>query len=536
MTRGRGRVDDTNARYLKRSTRSEKVSRTSVESVRFRERTMDAYRRLEEHFEEIDRLGQVLATLRWDDAVVMPTGGADARAEQMATIEGIRHDRLTDERVGRWLAEADEERLDDWQRANLREMRRSHRHAESVPSDLIREFRRRRSACEATWRQARPDDDFERVAPRLQKVVEAAREIAQIKAEAFGVEPYDALLDRFEPGMTSARIDEVFGDLEDFLPGFIDEVVDRQSRRSDPVEPQGRFEVADQEDFAEGLMEAWGFDFDHGRLDVSAHPFCGGHPEDVRLTTNYDETNVRRATMAVLHETGHALYNRGVPADWRGQPVGRPRSAGVHESQALFTEMQVGRSPAFARWIAPMLVEAFGDDPAWSPENIHRLDTDVRRSLIRVDADEVTYPAHVMVRYRLEKKMIAGQLDADQLPGAFNEGMERLVGVVPDTDRDGCMQDVHWMDGMFGYFPTYTLGAMMAAQLFDAASRQIGDVDQAIEDGEFEVLLEWLRDNIHSAGSRYETDELLREATGSRLDSTYFKDHLRQRYLDDGAN
>lgn len=498
---------------------------------------MEAYRRLEEHFEEIDRLGEVLATLRWDDAVMMPSGGADARADQMAMLEGMRHERLTDERLDDWIRKARQlDGLGDWQRANLREMRRTYRHAASVPSELVREFSRRRSECEATWRSARPEDDFETLEPRLQAVVETAREIADIKAEAFGVGRYDALLDRYEPGMTTERVDEIFDELADFVPGFIQRVLDRQADRPEPVEPEGPFAVEDQKSFVRRLMEAWDFDFDHGRLDTSPHPFCGGHPEDVRLTTNFDEDDVRRASMAVIHETGHALYNRGLPADWRNQPVGRPRSAGVHESQALFVEMQIGRSRAFARWVAPLLKEAFGDDEAWSPDNVHRLDTRVQRSLIRVDADEVTYPAHVIVRYRLEKALIGGDLEVRDLPGAWNEQMDQLVGIVPEDDRDGCMQDIHWTDGMFGYFPTYTLGAMMAAQLFAAARADLGDVGELVEAGKFPRILEWLRDNVHSKGSRLETDELLVEATGRPLDPEFFKDHLRQRYLGDGAN
>lgn len=497
---------------------------------------MDAYEKLEERFTELGRLREVLSVLRWDDAVMMPSGGSNARAEQMAMLKGMHHDKLTADEVADWLDEISAEDLNGWQKANLREMRRTWLHASCVPADLIREFSRRSSECESVWRTARADDDFERLAPHLQKVVDLSRQIAGVKAEALGLEPYDALLDKFEPGMKSASIDEIFDDLAEFIPGFLEEVLQRQAERPEPVEPSQPVSEHLQRQLAEELMERLGFDFDHGRLDTSHHPFCGGYPEDVRLTTFYDQDNVLRAMMAVLHETGHALYNRGLPEDWRRQPVGEARSTGVHESQSLFVEMQMGRSRAFSRWSAPLFENAFdGEEAVWSADNLHRLKTRVQRSLIRVDADEVTYPAHVILRYRLEKAMIRGELEVEQLPAAWNEGMEELIGITPPDDRQGCMQDIHWMAGMFGYFPTYTLGALMAAQLFAACDDALGGAEELIEDGEFEPLIQWLRDNVHSMGCRLESDELIREATGQQLDPDFFKQHLRRRYLGEHA-
>lgn len=496
---------------------------------------MEAYEKLERRFAKINRLREVLAVLGWDHATMMPTGGAEARSEQMAMLKGMTHDLLTRPQVEQWLdAVGEGETLDEWRQANVREMRRQWVHAASVPSELIEEVSRKGSECEILWRMARKDDDFDRLAPLLQEVLELSREVAAVKAEALGVGLYDALLDQYEPGGSSEKLDEVFGDLAEFLPGFLEEVLDHQARSPEPVPPTGPFPLVDQQRLAHRMMEALGFDFEHGRLDTSHHPFCGGYPEDVRLTTFYDEGNFLRSTMAVLHETGHAMYSRGLPANWRAQPVGRARGMGVHESQSLFVEMQVGRSRSFVRWAAPLYREVFnGSGEQWSVDNIHRIKTNVRRSLIRVDADEVTYPAHVILRYRLEKAMIEGDLDVVDLPAMWNEGMDELVGVTPDDDRDGCMQDIHWMDGMFGYFPTYTLGGLMAAQLFDAASRDIGDIDAAIEAGEFSVIMDWLGENVHSKGCRLTTEELLKEVTGSGLDASYFKEHLRRRYLAD---
>jgi carboxypeptidase Taq len=280
------------------------------------------------------------------------------------------------------------------------------------------------------------------------------------------------------------------------------------------------------------LMERIGFDFAHGRLDISAHPFCGGTPEDVRITTRYNEDDFARALMGVLHETGHALYQRGLPVDWRLQPVGRARGMAMHESQSLLLEMQVCRSRAFLTYAAPIIREAFGGDgPEWEVDALYRRQIRVRRGFIRVDADEVTYPAHVILRYRLERAMLAGDLDPAELPGAWAAAMREMLGVAPDNDREGCLQDIHWYDGNWGYFPTYTLGALIAAQLFEAARRAVPGLMQAIAKGEFAPLLGWAREQVHSKGSLMSTAALVESASGRPLGTASFERHLRDRYL-----
>jgi len=280
------------------------------------------------------------------------------------------------------------------------------------------------------------------------------------------------------------------------------------------------------------LMERIGFDFDHGRLDISLHPFCGGTPDDVRITTRYEESDFQRALQGVLHETGHAMYERGLPEAWRRQPVGRARGMSLHESQSLLVEMQVCRSREFQRFAAPILRAAFGaSGPEWDAENLYRLGTRVERSFIRVDADEVTYPAHVILRYRLERALLAGDLALKDLPAAWNDGMKALLGIVPPDDRRGCLQDIHWYDGAFGYFPTYTLGAMTAAQLFDAAKRADPAILSGIERGDFAPLMAWLRANVHGKASRFSTTEIIAQATGKPLDPAVFEAHLRARYV-----
>jgi carboxypeptidase Taq len=495
---------------------------------------MTAYGELETRFRRLGAVEEAIAVLHWDAAAMMPSGGATARAEQLATLRGIAHQLVSLPEIADLLdaAEADAAALGSWQSANLREMRWRWRHAAAVPGDLVEALSHARSASETAWRQARPANDFAAALPGLERVLDLVREFALAKAAALGTSPYEALLDQYEPGGAIALIDGLFDEIAAFLPGLLDEVLARQASNRAPPEPPGPFAVADQRRAGQTLMACIGFDFAHGRLDESAHPFCGGTPDDVRLTTRYDETDFAKALMGTLHETGHALYQRGLPAEWRRQPVGRARGMALHESQSLLLEMQVCRSRAFAGFAAPLLHEVFGGDgAAWDPDLFHRRQIAVTPGPIRVDADEVTYPAHVILRYRLERAMIAGDLQPRDLPVAFNDGLRELIGVTPQSDREGVLQDIHWYDGYWGYFPTYTLGALIAAQLFAAARAAMPGLAEEIGRGEFGPLLAWLRRNIHSQGSFASTAEIVQSATGSPLGTAAFELHLRERYL-----
>jgi carboxypeptidase Taq len=495
---------------------------------------MIAYRQLETRFRRIGAIEQAIAMLHWDAAAMMPAGGARARAEQLATLRVIAHEELTAPELDDLVVEAEREgnALDLWQRANLREIGRRRKHAVALPSSLVEAESRACSECETVWRDARSRSDFAAVLPLLERVLGFEREIAAIKADHLGLSPYEALLDQYEPGGSVATIDCLFDQIAAFLPDLLEAVLTRQAALPPAPAPVGSFPVDLQRRVGMRLMECIGFDFAHGRLDASAHPFCGGVPDDVRITTRYDETDFARALMAVLHETGHALYQRGLPEEWRLQPVGRARGMAMHESQSLLLEMQVCRSPAFMAFAAPILRETFAaEGPGWEADSLYRRQIRVERSLIRVDADEVTYPAHVILRYRLERAMIAGDLAPRDLPEAWAEGLRGLLGIVPTDDREGCLQDIHWYDGIWGYFPTYTLGALIAAQLFEAARAAIPDVLEAIAGGEFASLLGWLRGRIHSKGSLLSTAELVEAATGRPLGTASFERHLRNRYL-----
>ena len=491
------------------------------------------YHQLEDRFRKMDALSGALSMLHWDMAAMMPPGGADSRAEQLATLTALIHSQITDPAVPDLLdaAEADQH-LDPWQQANLREMRRAWVHEAAIDADLVEALSRAGSTCETIWRAARANADWKQVLPSLEEVLNLVRQVAEAKAEKLGVGPYDALLDEYEPDGRSEVIDTIFDDLAAFLPDFLDDVLTHQGAQPAPIAPSGPFAKDLQKKLGETFMAQLGFDFDHGRLDESHHPFCGGTYDDVRLTTRYDENEFASALMGILHETGHALYDQGLPNAWRGQPVGKDRGMSIHESQSLLIEMQVCRSPEFLHYAAPKMREAFsGSGEAWETANLARLATQVKKDFIRVDADEVTYPAHVILRYELEKAAIAGDLKLTDLPGAWNDGMERLLGIRPPNDRLGCLQDIHWYGASWGYFPTYTLGAMTAAQLFTAANAANPDIKPSIAEGNFAPLMAWLRENVHGKGCLLSSADLLKEASGETLNAKYFKAHLKARYL-----
>ena len=493
-----------------------------------------AYDSLEQRFRRLNALREAAGMLDWDKSTMMPAGGAEARSEQLAALDLTCHELLTDPAMADLFADADgaAKTLDPWQRANLREMRRRWLHETALNPDLVEALTKAAHRCEMAWREARPASDYAAVLPSFKALLALVREAATAKAEAFGCSPYDALLDQFEPGGAEARIDAIFDDLAAFLPGFLARVLERQAAQPAPLPLGDRFPAEKQEALGRRLMQVVGFPFDHGRLDVSLHPFCGGVPDDVRITTRYDEADFTTGLMAVLHETGHAMYERGLPATWRLQPVGEACGMAVHESQSLLIEMQTCRSPEFVGFMAPIAREVFGaDGPAWQADNLLRLYNRVEPGFIRVDADEVTYPAHVILRYRLEKRMIAGELAPEDLPAAWNEGMESLLGIRPPDDRLGCLQDIHWYDGAWGYFPTYTLGAMAAAQLFAAAKAAVPEIPEAIGKGDFAPLMAWLGDHVHALGSFHTTDDLIAHATGKPLDPKVFEAHLTARYL-----
>ena len=492
---------------------------------------MTAYDRLSARFARIATIGEASSILGWDAATMMPPGGGAARGDQLAVLAGMSHSLLTAPVVGEDLAAAGTE-TDAWRAANLRLMRHAYARATAMPPDLVEAQARANSACEKVWREARRTSDFAMVRPHLEEVVRLTREAAAALGPALGLSPYDALMDGYQRGARAADITPVFANYEGFLRAALPRAEELQARRPAPLRPPGPFPVATQEALCRRLSERLGLDFAHARLDRSAHPFSGGTPTDVRITSRYIETDFTQAVLAVVHETGHALYERGLPESFARQPVGEAAGMATHESQSLIVEMQACRSDAFLAWLGPELHAAFGGDPApYRAENLARLWRRVERGFIRVDADEMTYPAHVILRFRLEQALVSGDLAVADLPGAWNDGFKALLGIVPPDDARGCLQDIHWYDGAIGYFPSYTLGAMAAAQLMAAARRAVPGMDAALGKGDLSPLLGWLRTNVHGVGSRLEFNDLLRAATGKPLDPADFEAHLTARYL-----
>ncbi|WP_419900592.1 carboxypeptidase M32 [Roseomonas sp. USHLN139] len=490
-----------------------------------------AYDRLKARFARIGALGEAQSMLHWDAAAVMPPGGAAARGEQLATLAGLAHQLMTEPGLAADLAEA--EAAGDWDSANLELMRHAQARATALPGDLVEASARANAACETVWRDARAKSDFAMVRPLLEEVVRLQRETAAALSAVSGLSPYDSLMESYQRGIGAGDVEPIFSAYESFLAEALPRAEEIQARQPAPREPAGPFATATQQTLCRELAGRVGLDFAHARLDESLHPFCGGTPTDVRITTRYTPDSFAQALLGVLHETGHAMYERGLPPDFARQPVGGAAGMAAHESQSLIVEMQAARSEAFLSYLGRKLPEVFGEDPAYAPENLGRLWRRVERGFIRVDAGEISYPAHVILRFRLERALIGGELAVADLPGAWNEGFSRLLGRAVPDDARGCLQDIHWHDGAFGYFPSYTLGAMAAAQLMQAVRQAVPDVDAALAEGDFSPMMAWLREKVHSQGSRLGFQDLLRHATGKPLDPSDFMAHLRARYLAD---
>lgn len=493
--------------------------------------TTSAYQQAVAAFTRLYRYQHLAAIAGWDQAAMMPPGGNEARGAAMAELQLLMHGLLTAPALQQALQAAAQESLSDAEQASLREMRRVWQSANLLPARLVEAKSLAGSRCEHAWREQRKANDWQGFLGNFREVVQLAREEAQLLADASGKSRYDALLDKYEPGMSSAELERIFGDVKTWLPGLIRQVMDKQAGET-LLAAQGPFAVDSQRALGVEIMGLLGFDFDAGRLDVSVHPFCGGVAEDVRITTRYRDDDFMQSMMGIVHETGHARYEQRLPRALAHLPVGQARSMGIHESQSLSFEMQLGRSPAFLQLIAPLVKKHLGEQGAFDAANLARMYSRVRPGFIRVDADELTYPAHVILRFEIERALIEGDIEAEDIPALWDEKMQAYLGV--DTRgnyRDGCLQDIHWTDGSFGYFPSYTLGAMYAAQYFATLRRQQPELDARIASGDLTPVFDWLDANIWSQASRWETAELVRRATGEALNPAHFRAHLEARYL-----
>ncbi len=475
---------------------------------------MQNYSDLLSHLREIDLANQIGSLLGWDQEVIMPKNGAESRAEHLAWISKTVHEKITDPRIGELITSLEVEDLDEIQRANVRISKKAHQRATCLPSDFVEDFARLRSQAHHTWAEAREKDDFSLFRDDLSKILDMTRR----KAEYFGYtdSPYNALLDQYETGLTVERLDPLFKGLRDSVSPLV-RLVSESGVTPDNKWVDGvNWPKKSQEMLSQKVSESIGFDFNSGRRDSSVHPFCGGpNPFDVRWTTRYDESEPFGSLFGSMHETGHGTYEQGRPESLAYQPAGKACGLGIHESQSRLWENQIGRSLEFCEWVIPLWREFFpGKMDNVTPEMLWRSVNQIQPSFIRTESDEATYNLHIMIRYELEKMMIEGDIEVDQIPDIWNEYYDRYLGISPPNRKLGVLQDIHWCMGAIGYFPTYTLGNLYAAQLLESARNDIVDHDENIRNGMFGPLLDWMRKKIHTRGSILEPAELIEEATG----------------------
>jgi len=487
----------------------------------------------DEFIQQVRQLGAARAIeqlLDWDQETYMPRRGAESRAAQLELIAGLHHERLTSETIGNLLerlvqrGDADDPAV----ATNVREIRRLRDRAVRIPRRLVEEIARTTALAKEAWAQARQVNSFIQFAPHLEHQVELKRQVAD--CVGWKNDRYDALLDEFEPGTRAEQVQQLFDELKPRLVELV-HAIHQAPRQPDESLLRRDCPLEAQRAFNRSVAELFGFDFHAGRMDISNHPFCMSTcPDDVRFTTRYRADYLPGSLFGVMHEVGHALYEQGLDRQHAGTPMAQAVSLGLHESQSRLWENLVGRSRPFWEYAFPLLQQAF---PVYSDVRLddwHFAVNAVRPSLIRVEADEVTYGLHIMVRFDVERKMIAGQLAVRDVPDFWNTCFRQYLGLTPPTDADGCLQDIHWSLGVYGYFPTYQLGNLYAVQLFAAARRALPDLDDRLRRGELQPLREWLRANIHAHGMRYRAHELVERVTGKPLSHVPYLEYLGEKF------
>eukprot|EP00195_Chlamydomonas_chlamydogama_P008941 CAMPEP_0202902440 /NCGR_PEP_ID=MMETSP1392-20130828/16855_1 /ASSEMBLY_ACC=CAM_ASM_000868 /TAXON_ID=225041 /ORGANISM="Chlamydomonas chlamydogama, Strain SAG 11-48b" /LENGTH=516 /DNA_ID=CAMNT_0049589201 /DNA_START=125 /DNA_END=1675 /DNA_ORIENTATION=+ len=492
------------------------------------------YDKVCEKLKELSALSGISSLLEWDMMVMMPPGAGESRGHQKSVLAGLVYDKRTDAELGKLLGElrSNSEGLDKVAQAVIRGASRDYKKNTAIPKDLAQRIAKLETEGYEAWVAARKESNFSKFAPFLQQWVDVNKEKAK------HIDPsrpaYDVLLDDYERGMTAERLDEIFSQVREGLVPLLTAV----KAKIDIVDGSwiiGSYDTATQAEMCKQVALDIGFSLDNGRLDVSVHPFTGGtHPTDVRMTTRFKPDDVLEGLTGAIHETGHALYEQGRNLEYDGLPVNSAAGMGIHESQSLLWERMVGLGLPFSRYLKHKLAHFFPEKfgGAVSAEQIYEASNTVKEpSLIRVESDELTYPLHIVLRYELERGLLDGSVKVEDLPRLWNEKMEKYLGAVPPTDAQGVLQDVHWSAGLFGYFPTYSLGAMYAAQIYKTAKEQIPDLEEQISRGDFKALKSWLNEKIHKVGSLYNSgDELMQVVTGSKLDPQIFLNYLKEKY------
>lgn len=494
-----------------------------------------AYEELIQLSRDAHLLGSSAALLSWDQEVMMPEGGVEYRSRQLSTMARLTHEAITQPRIGELLSECENDRelLADPLAApavNIRELRRQYDRKTKLPAALVAEEAALASKAQHVWAEARKNSDFPSFKPWLEKIFTLLRKKAECYGWASDGEPWDALADDYEPGCTAAQVEEVFTPLRKQLQGLLEELAASHRKPSNAFN-ELELPEQQQEKFVCFIAEAIGFDFKRGRLDRSTHPFCSGtHCNDVRLTTRFAKNNVNDALGSTMHEAGHGMYEQGLLFEHVGTPMGVAVSLGIHESQSRLWENQVGRSLAFWKWCHPKLKDFFGDRIAsLSLEEVYGGANIVQPGFIRVEADEATYNMHIMIRFEIERAIMKGDLDVADIPSVWNKMYKEYLGIDVPDDRRGCLQDVHWSMVSTGYFPTYTLGNLYAAQFFEKALEDMPDLYEQFERGEFGALLKWLNENIHQHGQRSLAADLCEVVTGKPLSAEPLMRHLESK-------
>jgi carboxypeptidase Taq len=479
-----------------------------------------------ERVRRIGYLGDAAGHLRWDQEVVMPEGGTPARSKQLSTLSRLRHELLTADELGDFLDDLEGADLEPDRRANVREMRRQHERAVRVPEDLVEDLSEATSNALPVWEEAKAAGDFGAFEDTLAEIVDLKRAYAE--AIDPDRDPYAVLFEDYEPYLGLDAAESILTELRDGLVPLIEAVEDSDVTLADPFD--GEYPEAAQRALVEDALDALGYDREHGRLDTAPHPFSSGTPFDARVTTRFQAGEPLEALSSTVHEYGHACYTLGLPTEHYGTPRGSSRDMVVHESQSRLWENHVGRTLPFWEYFSGTAVDHLGT-PASARECYEAVNTVHPDNPIRVEADELTYHLHVVLRFEIERDLMRGDLDVAEVPAVWNEKMDEYLGVRPDDDGEGCLQDIHWTHGDFGYFPTYSLGSLLAAQL-DAAVRADLDLDAAVREGRFDPLREWLREHVHRHGCRYTTPDLIREATGEPLSAEPFLEYATAKYGD----
>lgn len=497
---------------------------------------MNHYIQLRDHFEKLSHLEHALTFLQWDHMVMMPPGGNDSRSKAIAELTKLHHDYLTSEQTGEFIQEAKSQTAGSEELVSILEMERVYNQATCLPADLVKAQSLAGSKCEHDWRQQRQENDWEGFRKNFEVVVKLSREEAQARydnrPELFNTR-YDAMLDLYCTGDTSEFIGTVFDTLKKKLPEIVEQIMEKQSHQTYP-ELDGHYPIEDQKNLNRELMQVLGFNFDHGRIDVSAHPFSTGCRGDQRITTRFRESDFFDALQATGHETGHASYEDGLPVHWDGLPIGKARNLCIHESQSLLFEKQIFLAKPFIKHFSEVIHNHLPSTRELTGEMLWAAATKVQPSFIRVEADEATYPLHVILRFEIESELINGTVEVEDIPELWDMKTKKYLGLSTiDNYRDGCMQDMHWTDGAFGYFPSYTIGALNSAQLFSSIRADFPDWQEHLAAGEIGFILQWLNDNIWSKGSSMESQEIISTATGHTTDPKFFLTHLRNRYLEE---